>query len=306
MSLEEGETNLERRLNEEGFRRCPGQNRTSRDGNCGVSAILHQLNNVQAYDAKDEYEDDPTIFRNLVVHFFVQEVKKNNFPFPEGNIKSWSNKMRKNGEFVDYYWLLGASKMLGRDIVMIPTFQTSSHEIDRIIRIQGGPETSENYPPLFLGYIEEHFYSAGHFQSIEPCREGSPITEYLMHGIKPFAAPGPASAYQQLAVSEFSTLLRNMPSNRSINQSSSMISFSRRPLGSVASDISSPVHNSTKRARESEAAEPNPAKRLKHSIFCHLCHFPVENRDRKNQCKTCQRTVHHSCNEGDGSSCGMY
>ena len=73
--------------------------------------------------------------------------------------------MSRTGVMVDHYWLSAAAKMLGRGIVLIPTFVQSSTHIGRIIQLWGGkktteyPEVSGIQPPLFLGYMEDNLYT---------------------------------------------------------------------------------------------------------------------------------------------------
>jgi hypothetical protein len=66
---------------------------------------------------------------------------------------------------VDHYWLSAAAKMIGRCIILLPTFTQSSTQIGRIIRVWGGkhtaesPETAATDPPLFVGYMEDNLYT---------------------------------------------------------------------------------------------------------------------------------------------------
>ena len=73
--------------------------------------------------------------------------------------------MSRPGVMVDHYWLSACAKMIGRCIVLLPSFVQSSTHIGRIIRVWGGkysqenPETAGDNPPLFLGYMEDNLYS---------------------------------------------------------------------------------------------------------------------------------------------------
>ena len=80
------------------------------------------------------------------------------------------------GELVDHYFLTAAAKANNRDIIIIPSFQAScTHPQNNpfIQRIYGGLPTDERqevsgqYPPLFLGYIEDDLYNCGYFQAVE-------------------------------------------------------------------------------------------------------------------------------------------
>ena len=80
-------------------------------------------------------------------------------------LEDWIDNMSRPGVMVDHYWLSAAAKMLGRCIVLIPSFVQSSTHIGRIIRVWGGkstaehPETAGVQPPLFLGYMEDNLYT---------------------------------------------------------------------------------------------------------------------------------------------------
>ena len=138
ISLEDGEKNLDNRLKYEGFQRSPNQLYTLRDGNCGVRAILHLLNTVPEYMVQDMYDgEDHTLFRRMVCHHFVHMVNDGRLFYSEGNVIQWMKSMKNTGTFIDHYWLLACAQMLGRDIVLIPSFTQSSTDIGRIIRIQG-------------------------------------------------------------------------------------------------------------------------------------------------------------------------
>ena len=124
----------------------------------------------------------------------------------------WMKSMKNTGTFIDHYWLLACAQMLGRDIVLIPSFTQSSTEIGRIIRIQGGVnEDFGVFPPIFLGYLEDNMYTSGHFQAIVPTDESVPIVQYLIHGNMPQATS------QSILPSSFNFTrmvpLTNMPSS---------------------------------------------------------------------------------------------
>ena len=77
--------------------------------------------------------------------------------------------MSRPGVMVVHYWLSACAKMIGRCIILLPTFKQSSTHIGRIIRVWGGkvtkesPETPGDNPPLFLGYMEDNLYTGETF-----------------------------------------------------------------------------------------------------------------------------------------------
>ena len=88
-----------------------------------------------------------------------------NFWFEGTSLEDWIDNLSRPGLMVDHYWLSAAAKMLGRCIVLIPSFVQSSTHIGRIIRVWGGkstaehPETAGVQLPLFLGYMEDNLYT---------------------------------------------------------------------------------------------------------------------------------------------------
>ena len=214
--------------------------------------------------SQDLYDEDQhLLFRTLVCHYFVTQVKEGRLFYAEGQVSDWMKKMSKNGSFVDHYWLTACSKMLGHDIVLLPTFTQSSTEIGKIIRIQGGwadhstsscVENSGLYPPIFLGYMEDNLYSSGHFQDIVPKDEGIDIIQYLQHGF--VRRTNIQTQFPTLSLSRHIPLT-NMPlpivDRVSFNNVDSSILAGQSVVRQrILSEIpgSSPVHNSTKRARE--------------------------------------------------------
>ena len=94
------------------------------------------------------------------------------------------------GELVDHYFLTAVAKTNNRDIIIIPSFQAScTHPPSNpfMQRIYGGLPTNERqevsgqFPPLFLGYLEDNLYTCGHFQAVEfdPDSSISVVQEYL-------------------------------------------------------------------------------------------------------------------------------
>lgn len=282
--MDEGERRLDRRIREEGLQRCPGQPYTPRDGNCGPRAILHVLATVKAHKCEEYEEGEPDIFRKLVCHYFLRQVKEGVLHYSEGNILDWHDKMKKSGTHVDYYWMTSCARMLDRDIILIPTSTASATEIGRMIRISCGFEDII-YPPIFLGYLEDNIFTSGHFQALIPeMGKECPIVDYLHDGEIPYP-------------------------HRRKKLSSSVSSFSL-PLSTRQRIFSSlpdtpPQHNSTKRGREEEEEEDvfecSKKARLEHSL-CHICMFRLKKNNKKSRCY-CRKLVHHSCFLGDGSIC---
>ena len=185
LALNEGERRLDRRIRDEGLQRCPGQRFTPRDGNCGPRSILHILATVTAHQCEEYDEEEPDIFRKLVCHYFLRQVKEGHLHYSEGNIQDWHVNMKKSGTHVDYYWMTGCARMLDRDILLIPTSTSSATEIGRMIRISCG-YTDITYPPIFLGYLEDNIYTSGHFQALIPeMGKECPIVDYLHDGEVP-------------------------------------------------------------------------------------------------------------------------
>ena len=102
---------------------------------------------------------------SLFLIIIVQIRNGQNFWYEGTPLEEWIEHMSRPGVMVDHYWLSAAAKMLGRCIVLIPSFVQSSTHIGRIIRVWGGkytaelPETAGVQPPLFLGYTEDNLFT---------------------------------------------------------------------------------------------------------------------------------------------------
>ena len=152
--MEEGEKNLDKRLECEGFKRAPGQLRTKRDGNCGITSILHILETVPDYQSIGFYKaEDHLTFRKMVCLHFQRLIQRGELVYAEGQVIEWFKKMTEDGCFVDHYWFTACAKMLGRDIVFLPTFTKNSTELNKFIRVRS--DQPEVFPPIFLGYMEK-------------------------------------------------------------------------------------------------------------------------------------------------------
>ena len=290
MGLEEGEILLDRVLEREGFERAPGQMFTEKDGNCGVSALLHLL---QIQQPSEGYDDlDTLMFRKMIVHFFKTQVKEGVL-IAATNLNLWGGIMSRPGIFVDHYWLQACSNYTGTEIIMIPTFSESSTEIGRIIRII--PCKNRGHKPLFLGYMEDNL---GHFQAIQPMGANNSILMYLQNNVR-IDPPEPSPSFPSILMSRH-VPLSNMPES----QISIINGTANRNRFFSETEISGAVVlNSTKRAREDEDTMSQSKKsKLDISSACHVCHFKLRKNNKKKRC-FCRRLVHHSCFLADGSNC---
>ena len=186
LALNEGERRLDRRIRDEGLQRCPGQRFTPRDGNCGPRSILHILATVTAHQCEEYDEEEPDIFRKLVCHYFLRQVKEGHLHYSEGNIQDWHVNMKKSGTHVDYYWMTGCARMLDRDIHLIPTGTSSATVIGRMTCISCGFTDityPSSYPHIFLGYLVDDIYTSGHLQALIPdMGKECPIVDHLHDG----------------------------------------------------------------------------------------------------------------------------
>jgi hypothetical protein len=99
--------------------------------------------------------------------FIFQVQMGQNFWFEGSYLSDWVTNMSRTGVMVGHCWLSACAKMIGRCIVLLPTFSQSSTHIGRIIRVWGGnitPDSPEN-PPIFLGYMEDNLYTGESFFS---------------------------------------------------------------------------------------------------------------------------------------------
>ena len=101
--------------------------------------------------------------------------------------------MSQSGEFIDHYFLTAVAKANNRDIILIPSVLGScTHPPGNpfLQRIYGGlptpdnPEVPGQYPPLFLGYLEDNLYLSGRFQAIEidPDSDSTVVLDYIRRG----------------------------------------------------------------------------------------------------------------------------
>ena len=96
--------------------------------------------------------------------YFFQVQTGHTFWFEGTSLSDWVANMSRTGVMVDHYWLSACAKMIGKCIVLLPTFSQSSTHIGRTLRVWGGkvtadsPETAGENPPVFLGYMEDNFF----------------------------------------------------------------------------------------------------------------------------------------------------
>ena len=94
------------------------------------------------------------------------------------------------GEMVDHYFLTAVAKANNRDIIIVPSFIASCTHPSKnpfVQRIYGGLPTDDReevpgqYPPIFLGYLEDNLYCGRHFQTIEldPNSDSTVVQDYL-------------------------------------------------------------------------------------------------------------------------------
>ena len=172
--------------------------------------------------------------------------------------------------------------------------------------------------------MEDNLYSSGHFQDIVPKDEGIDIIQYLQHGF--VRRTNIQTQFPTLSLSRHIPLT-NMPlpivDRASFNNvDSSILAGQSGVRQRILSEIpgSSPVHNSTKRAREEDTEDLNPSKRtmtdssagstlldsnttIAKGYTCHLCQFRLTRRSKRKKRCNCRRLLHISCFDGDGSSC---
>ena len=278
-----GEELLDRVLEKEDFVRAPGQKYTDRDGNCGVSAILHLL---QMQQPEDYLDLDVTMFRKLIVHQFKQQVKQG-ILFVDLDIQDWAAEMTKPGVFVDHIWLQACANYVARDIILMPTFSQSCIEIGRIIRI--GSSNQNGLEPLFLGYMEDNLYTSGHFQAIVPLPGQNPVLQYVKTG----------DLAANLRLPEASNIFEDFP-----NRAVPLRNFRNRIFTNT--DASIGELQSTKRPREEEdnltSSKRTKLDTMSLKSVCHVCHFKLRKNNVKKRC-FCKKLVHHSCFLADGSMC---
>lgn len=231
----------------------------------------------------------------MIVHYFKQQVKKG-ILFAGSDITEWGSHMTKSGSFVDHFWLQGCANYVGADIILLPTFSESCTEIGRIIRISTSQKRHDQ--PLFLGYIEDNLYEAGHFQALEPENEENAILNYIGSG-EAISEPVQSSSFPILTSAHVP--LANMP--ESDLSAIALQSFRNRFLTEGSENVSSYVLNSTKRPRDDDTlCSASKRSKLDTTKTCHICHFKMRKNNRKKRCY-CKKIVHNSCFQADGSMC---
>lgn len=87
LQLDTGEQLLDIRLQELGLRRCLGQLRTPRDGNCGPHAIVHQLATNSQYGQTNVWKNkDHHQFRQMTTLMFSVQVQQGTNWYFDGDI----------------------------------------------------------------------------------------------------------------------------------------------------------------------------------------------------------------------------
>ena len=105
-----------------GFKRSSSQPNTLGDGNCGPRALCDQLNLSTNDEDPDFGRDDHTFLRRSTVRFMKQQVALKNL---DGNFLAPSpaeylTEMASEGTYVDNMFLQSFSKMVEKDILIMP------------------------------------------------------------------------------------------------------------------------------------------------------------------------------------------
>ena len=176
MSLTEGYRVLDKRLRREGFRRCDDQYETPMTGDCAVWVLHRNLPAIQALGLYGFTENECVKTVRKVVAEGVRGLVENGkmvWPWQQDHMATWIKEMSTSGTFVDNIWLQVTLKRLpfahvqafallaGPSLVVVPTLASSGSRPHGITVIHG---TNTSMEPIFMGYMEDSIYTAGHFQ----------------------------------------------------------------------------------------------------------------------------------------------
>ncbi|XP_052097435.1 uncharacterized protein LOC127732440 [Mytilus californianus] len=134
---------------------------TPGNGNCFFEAITCQLDRIGADVIAPEQ------LRTNVVNYISTHPSFEGSQgivllenFVEDNFPDYCDRMLQNGEYADHVVVIGMSRMLQRDIVIVTSAPSTNNE-DSVLWVTGCDGFSGN--PILLGHIFEN-----HYQSLQP------------------------------------------------------------------------------------------------------------------------------------------
>ena len=93
--------------------------------------------------------------------------------------------MNVRGRFADQIFIAMLASLLQHDIIVLPVHPRAGSVENNYIRHPGGvfgSQESAPSQPIFLAYYEEHQFSAGHYQAVEPRTNGPVLQDILQKG----------------------------------------------------------------------------------------------------------------------------